>query len=141
MIGKMWPGCTMSAGVAFAFTAALMVRARSEAEMPVVTPCAASMDTVKLVPSGLLLSRTICDKPSWRQCVFGQRQADQAARVADHEIDRFRRDKFGGEYQVAFVLAVFLVHQHDHAPGADLVDDFLYRCYICHVCACIIRST
>ena len=50
MIGKMWPGCTMSVARAFAATAAFTVRARSAAEIPVVTPSAASIDTVKFVP-------------------------------------------------------------------------------------------
>ena len=48
--GKMWPGCTRSAGVASRATAACTVRARSAAEMPVVTPTAASIDTVNAVP-------------------------------------------------------------------------------------------
>ncbi len=48
--GKIWPGCTMSAGLAWRATAACTVRARSAAEMPVVTPSAASIETVKLVP-------------------------------------------------------------------------------------------
>ena len=39
--GKMWPGWTMSCCVAFFATAACTVRARSAAEMPVVTPSAA----------------------------------------------------------------------------------------------------
>ena len=36
-----------------------MVKARSAAEMPVVTPVAASIDTVKLVPIEVPLSRTM----------------------------------------------------------------------------------
>ena len=47
--GKMWPGCTRSCAVAFLATAACTVRARSAADMPVVTPSAASMDTVNAV--------------------------------------------------------------------------------------------
>ena len=47
--GKMWPGCTRSCGLAFDATAACTVRARSAAEMPVVTPVAASIETVKAV--------------------------------------------------------------------------------------------
>ena len=47
--GKIWPGCTMSAARASAREATCTVRARSAAEMPVVTPSAASMETVKLV--------------------------------------------------------------------------------------------
>ena len=48
--GKIWPGCTMSSALAVGDTAVWMVSARSAAEMPVAMPCAASMDTVKLVP-------------------------------------------------------------------------------------------
>ena len=48
--GKICPGWTMSPGLASAATAACTVRARSAAEIPVVTPLAASMETVKLVP-------------------------------------------------------------------------------------------
>ncbi len=48
--GKTWPGCTMSSGAASGRAATCTVRARSAAEMPVVMPSAASIDTVKLVP-------------------------------------------------------------------------------------------
>ena len=47
--GKIWPGCTRSLALASGATAACTVRARSAAEMPVVTPSAASMETVKAV--------------------------------------------------------------------------------------------
>ena len=47
--GKMWPGCTRSLNSAFWATAAWTVRERSAAEMPVVTPSAASIDTVNAV--------------------------------------------------------------------------------------------
>ncbi|MBV6476229.1 MAG: hypothetical protein MOGDAGHF_01814 [Rhodocyclaceae bacterium] len=65
--GKMWPGWTMSAGCARLATAACTVRARSCAEMPVVTPSAASMESVNAVPCGERLSRTISGRLSWRQ--------------------------------------------------------------------------
>src|SRR5471030_607140 len=48
--GKMWPGLTMSSALASLAAAACTVRARSAAEMPVVTPVVASIDTVNLVP-------------------------------------------------------------------------------------------
>ena len=53
----------------------------------------------------------------------GQRQADQAAAEARHEVDGFGRDVVGGQHQVALVLAVFLVDQDDHAAGAHVGDD------------------
>ncbi|MNY34386.1 hypothetical protein D3C86_1687230 [compost metagenome] len=61
--GKMWPGCTMSAALAPWATAVATVRARSAAEMPVVTPMAASMDTVNAVLNTLPLLGTICSSP------------------------------------------------------------------------------
>ncbi len=67
MIGKMWPGCTMSSGFAWRAVAARTVRARSAAEIPVVTPLAASMEAVKLVPIGERLSLTMRSSFSCRQ--------------------------------------------------------------------------
>ena len=46
----MCPGWTRSEGFASRATAACTVRARSAAEMPVVTPVAASIETVNAVP-------------------------------------------------------------------------------------------
>ena len=48
--GKMCPGRTRSSGRASGAMAARIVVARSAAEMPVVTPRRASMETVKAVP-------------------------------------------------------------------------------------------
>ena len=56
---------------------------------------------------------------------FGECEADQAAAVLGHEVDGLWRDMLGGDDEVAFVLAVFLVYEYDHATGADVGDDFL----------------
>ena len=56
-----------------------------------------------------------------------ERQADQAARVAGHEVDGFGRDVVGGDDDVALVLAVFLVHQDHHAAGGEVGHDVLDR--------------
>ncbi len=61
--GKMWPGWCRSDGLALGFTAVRMVCARSCAEMPVVTPSAASMLTVKLVWNWAVLACTIGARP------------------------------------------------------------------------------
>ncbi|MNL47900.1 hypothetical protein D3C87_1707110 [compost metagenome] len=53
----------------------------------------------------------------------GQRQADQAAPVLGHEVDGFRRDEVGRQDQVAFIFAVFLVNEDDHAAGANVGND------------------
>ena len=47
--GKTWPGCTISPGFASLATASCTVFALSAAEIPVVTPVEASIETVKLV--------------------------------------------------------------------------------------------
>ena len=46
-----------------------------------------------------------------------QREANQAATELGHEIDGFGRHVVGREHQIAFVFAVFLVHQDDHAAS------------------------
>ena len=123
MTGKMWPGWTMSSGRALAPIAACTVRARSAAEMPVVTPSAASIDIVKLVPCERAVGADHRRQVELPATLLGQRQADQAAGVARHEVDRLRRHEVGGEHEVALVLAVFLVDEHDHAAGLELGDD------------------
>src|SRR4051812_3274756 len=66
--GKMWPGRTTSSGFASSAIAARMVVARSCALIPVVTPLAASMLTVKAVVYVLWFSLTIMVRPSCRTC-------------------------------------------------------------------------
>ena len=41
-----------------------------------------------------------------------------------HEVDGLGRDLLGGQGEVAFVLAVFVVHQDDLAPLAEFLDGF-----------------
>jgi len=52
-----------------------------------------------------------------------QRQTNEAAAVLGHEVDRFRRDEFGGNHEVAFVFAVFFVDEDHHPAGFQLGDD------------------
>jgi len=44
--------------------------------------------------------------------LLGERQADQAAAEAGHEIDGLRGHKLGGQRQIAFVLPVFVIDHH-----------------------------
>ncbi len=59
------------------------------------------------------------------QPLRGQREADQPAPVAAHEIDAFGRGFFGGDHQVAFIFAVLVVDDNDQAAGADLLERLL----------------
>jgi hypothetical protein len=47
----------------------------------------------------------------------GQRQAHDAARVRDHEVDGRGGDLLGRDDEVALVFAVFVIDQHDHLPA------------------------
>jgi hypothetical protein len=52
--------------------------------------------------------------------LFGQREANQPTRVTGHEIDDFRRYLFRRTDQIALIFAVFVVHDNDHAPFANV---------------------
>ena len=74
---------TRSCGVDFGSIATWIVRERSAAEMPVVTPSRASTDTVNAVPSGASLCSVICRRPSSSQrSSVRQRQISPRACVA-----------------------------------------------------------
>ena len=60
--GNIWPGETRSADVLSGSISTCTVRARSPAEIPVLTPERASTDTVNAVPSGAVLRLTIMGK-------------------------------------------------------------------------------
>ena len=62
----------------------------------------------------------------------GQGQADQATAVLGHEVDRFGRDMVGGQNQVAFVLAVFLVDEDDHLADAHVGNDLVNGADVAH---------
>ena len=65
--GNTWPGCTRSAATVLCATATCTVRARSAAEMPVVTPVAASIEAVKAVPILVPLRGTMGGRFRWLQ--------------------------------------------------------------------------
>jgi hypothetical protein len=52
--------------------------------------------------------------------LFGQRQADQPARVTRHKIDHLRGGLFGGAHEIPFIFAVFVVHDDDHPTFANV---------------------
>ena len=56
-----------------------------------------------------------------------QRQANQPAPEFRHEVDGFRRHFLRRHRQVAFILAVFVVHQDDHASGANVFQRLFHR--------------
>src|SRR3954468_18083147 len=75
--GKMWPGCTRSRGRVSGSIATWIVWARSAAEMPVVTPSRASIDTVNAVSNGDSFFAAIRSRPS-----SSQRSGDRARQIS-----------------------------------------------------------
>ena len=104
-----------------------IVRARSAAEMPVVTPSRASIETVNAVSNGDSFFAAIRSSPSSSQRSGVEREADQPAPLPRHEVDRLGRRELGGDREVALVLAVLVVADDDHPPGADVLDRLLDR--------------
>ena len=105
-----------------------MVRARSCAEMPVVTPkrrCA-STETVKAVPCGSVLQSVIGWRARASARLLGQRSADEAPPVLCHEVDRIRRHLLGGAYEVALILTVRVVGDDHHSASGDVADRVVY---------------
>ena len=84
-------------------------------------PWRASIETVNAVPSGARFSRTIIGRPELVALLLGEREADEPAAVRGHEVDVLGRDALGGDAEVALVLAILVVHEDDHATGADFL--------------------
>ncbi len=95
--------------------------------MPVVTPSAASIDRVKFVRVVRVRVADHQRQPQLAAAVAGQRQADQAAAVPGHEVDVLGTHLRRGHHEVAFVLAILVVHDHDHPALADVVEDLVDR--------------
>ena len=57
----------------------------------------------------------------------GEREADEASPVSRHEIDRLGCRHLRGDDEIAFVLAILVVDENEHAAIARLLDDLLDR--------------
>ena len=102
-----------------------MVRARSKALTPVVKPwrgVAVDGDhqgctTDRGVAGGL----GVQVEPVAGRLVQADEQVAPA--LADHEGHGLGRHELGGHDQVALVLSGLIIGEHDHAAGAELVED------------------
>jgi len=59
--------------------------------------------------------------------LLGQAEADEAAAVGGHEVDRLRRRELGGDGQVAFVLPVGCVDDDHRLALANVLDRLFNR--------------
>ena len=93
--------------------------------MPVVTPSRRlDRDGERRLERRLVLGRHEVEA-ELVAAVGRQREADEPAAVLGHEVDRLRRRELGGHREVALVLAVLVVADDDHPPGADVLDRVL----------------
>src|ERR1700751_241424 len=47
-------------------------------------------------------------------------ETDQTPRVGSHKIDHFRSDHLCRDHEVAFILTILIIRNHDHAPCSQL---------------------
>ena len=105
--------------------AASTVAARSAAEMPVVVRSFASIGTQNAGFEPRACSADHQRNLELVEPLRRHRQADQAAAVARHEVDRLRRDLLRRDRQVAFVLPILVVDDDDHLACAERLDRVL----------------
>ena len=125
--GKTWPGLTRSCGVDVRVDCDLD-RARAVGGGDAGGHALAGLDRHRergaerrLVVLGHLAQAELV------AALLGQAEADQAARVRGHEVDRLGRRELGGDDEVALVLAVGVVDDDDELAVADVLDRLLDR--------------
>ena len=57
--------------------------------------------------------------------LLAHRQADQAAAMLGHEVDRIRGGKFRRDDEIAFIFAILRIDQDEHPAIAGILDDVL----------------
>src|SRR5579884_3634538 len=125
--GNTWPGRERSSGRVAGSTRALMVAARSWAEMPVVILCFAPHGHRESRP---LVGRVVADhegQVEFLDALGGQGHGDQAAGVLQHEVDGLRGHVLSGHDQVALVLSVLIVDDDDEPAAPDGLHGLLHR--------------
>ena len=78
------------------------------------------METWKAVLNRAVFSVVIGGQLKLGDALRGERKANEAAGVARHEVDGFGRNFFGGDDEIAFVFAVFIVDENDEFAFAKV---------------------
>ena len=96
--------------------------ARSDAEIPVLVTCLASIDTAKAVSNREVFPADHHRDLELIEALTRHRHTDESAAKLRHEVDGLRGDFVRCDRQVAFVLAVLVVDDNDHLTVLDRVD-------------------
>ena len=99
-----------------------IVRARSAAEMPVVTPVEASTASQKAVPNCEVLTCDIIGSARWSQSSGARATQTRSAAVHRHEIDGFRCSELGCQGEVTLVFAVLVIDDDQHSACLEFLD-------------------
>lgn len=102
-----------------------MVRALSKAEIPVVTPSAASIDVVKADIERTSVFTGHGGKTELVATFFRQGQTNKSTGIFGHEVDGFRCNKIGSDHETPSFSRSSVINQNDHAAGAQLVNNLL----------------
>ena len=70
------------------------------------------------------ISRRDEGQPQKIALLASHRQTDQPAAMGRHEVDDLRRDFLSRNREIAFVLTIFVIHDDQNPPGANLFDSF-----------------
>ena len=123
--GKMWPGWTRSRGPDDGVDGDLdRVRAVVRRDAGRDALARLDRDGERGAERRLVLVGHLA-QPELVAALLGQAEADEPARVRDHEVDGLGRRELGRDRQVALVLAVLVVDDDDEAAGADVLDRLL----------------
>jgi len=133
MMGKTWPGWTLSSGAGLddVVRTGVSRHRRLDRQRAVLRRDAGGhsgrrfdRDRERRTVRALVVARHL-RQPELAAACLGERQADQSAAEAGHEVDCLGSDVLGSQDQITFVLAILLVDQDNHAPAAHFDDNLL----------------
>ena len=104
-----------------------MVRARSCALMPVVMPLRGIDGDGEVGAVALAILQHHALEAELLRALVGDGRADEPAPVRGHEVHGGGGHLLRGHHEVALVLTVGVVGDHDHFSGTDVFDDVFDR--------------
>ena len=98
------------------------VRALSAADIPVLTPEAASTASQKAVPNCEVVALRHHGQIQTVARLGVERQADEATPMNSHERNGLGRGELGGQSEITFVFSIFVIDDDNHLTLTDGFD-------------------